>query len=774
MDYTRIPAEMKQFAQWLCWRYEDRDGSDKPTKIPYNPLSGRLASVIDPSTWCDYSTAVACVANYSGIGFVLTKDDPYSFIDLDDTQGNAEWLARQRKIFSEFDSYSERSPSGNGLHIIVRGALPNGRRRSSVEVYSDERYMTMTGAVFHDRPIEDRSELLRLLWDNMGAGRGTVPASATDVPQTESDMQIIEKGVNAHNSDKFRDLMDGRWQHRYNSQSEADFALIDIIAFYTQNTDQIARIFRNSALGARDKANRIDYINRMILSSFDRILPEIDLDIHLNDIEDNKYLLKSMSGGAPDAVSAEPDMLKAMQGLLAFCNDETPQLPPGLLGEIALYSYSASVRPVPEASLAAAIAMLAGICGRAYNISGTGLNQYILFLATTGVGKEAISKGIGRLMSHAATLCPAITNFRGPAEMGSGQALLNHINDTDNRCFVSIMGEFGLKLKSMSDKRATATDIMLKKVLLDLYNKSGAGDAVAPYIYADKKKNTSFVKSPAVTLIGESTPVTFYGNLDEGSISDGLLPRFLAIEYTGERPYINKNHHTALPSDKLLTSIGEVATYCMSLGQMEKVIEVRYTPEAEQFLDKMNEIIDHTIRATKKDILVELWNRSHLKTLKLAALVAVGCNFVDPVITIEHAKWSYNMVMSHTMQVVNRFIRGEIGSGVTESSQTDLLLRIIVEYLTDDYVKVMKYRVPKKIHDRKVIPYSYMSRRISSSNVFKEDKFGATAALKRTIQILVDNGDLKEIPKHESEKNFGTTGRLFVISSVGNIADALG
>src|SRR5690606_12071521 len=51
------------------------------------------------------------------------------------------------------------------------------------------------------------------------------------------------------------------------------------------------------------------------------------------------------------------------------------ELPPGLVGEIAQYIYQSSIRPVPEISLAAAIALVSGIIGRSYNISGTGLNQ---------------------------------------------------------------------------------------------------------------------------------------------------------------------------------------------------------------------------------------------------------------------------------------------------------------------------------------------------------------------------------------------------------------
>jgi putative DNA primase/helicase len=45
-----------------------------------------------------------------------------------------------------FDSYTELSATGTGLHIIVRGNVPN-RRKGEVEVYSSKRFFTVTGHV---------------------------------------------------------------------------------------------------------------------------------------------------------------------------------------------------------------------------------------------------------------------------------------------------------------------------------------------------------------------------------------------------------------------------------------------------------------------------------------------------------------------------------------------------------------------------------------------------------------------------------------------------
>lgn len=773
VDYQKIPAEMRTYRQWVCWRFEDRDAS-KPTKVPYSPESGRMASVNDASTWTSFEQAVAAAPQYDGIGFVLTKNDPYTFVDLDDTEGNKANFDRQVKIHQEFDSYSERSPSGNGLHIIVKGHIPNGRRRAAVELYSDQRYMTMTGAVFNDKPIAERQNLVQLLWAQMGGGSNTSLYDGS-TPALLTDEQVIERASTAINGEKFKYLLAGTWQGIYPSQSEADLAFIDIVAFYTQNAPQIKRLFLASPLGQREKAARPDYVDKMILRSFDRMLPPIDLDIVKNAVEDNKAVLKQISGGTAEVNinGGTPTTDQPITELRNFQAPTRPTPPPGLLGEIAQYIYQSSVRPVAETAIAAAIGLLAGIVGRSYNISGTGLNMYILLLAQTGTGKEAISSGIGKLMSAMESVCPAASDFRGPAEIASGQALLKHISNPNKRCFVSVVGEFGLKMQQLSSSRASSSELMLKRVLLDLYNKSGEKDIVAPSVYAEKDKNTETVKSPSVTIIGESTPETFYQSLDEGLIADGLLPRFMFIEYTGERPARNENHESVQPSLPLVTQLGELAACCLNLHKMERVVKVQCTPEALEFLNKMDKLVDKTINGTKTDVLRHLWNRAHIKTLKLSALVAVGVNYVEPVITLEHAQWAYNMVMSDILSIVARFTRGEIGKNTDENKQGSTILRTCAEYLTAEYRDVKNYGVDACLHEARIIPHSYITRRLGATAIFRNDKMGATAAFKRTIQGLIDAGDLKEVGKPEMVKKYTYSGRAYILADPAKLPAAM-
>ena len=272
-QFLKIPDEMKSFRQWICWNAVAKpDG--KVTKIPINATTGKPASVTNPNDWSTFDEACANAHKASGIGFVFTSDDPFAGIDLDDTHGDAEAYARQVKIYEAFDSYSELSPSGHGLHIIVKGAIPIGRRRAAVEIYSAGRFFTMTGNAFRAAPIAERQELLTTLFDEMG---GTVQplAAMADKPETQSDSEILYEARKAANGAKFESLYRGEWSGIYPSQSEADQALTNIIGFYAKNQAQIARIFRGSALGQRDKAKRDDYVGNMVRKALDRELAPV-------------------------------------------------------------------------------------------------------------------------------------------------------------------------------------------------------------------------------------------------------------------------------------------------------------------------------------------------------------------------------------------------------------------------------------------------------------------------------------------------------------------
>jgi putative DNA primase/helicase len=143
-----IPEMLTERPQWVCWRLEERDG--KPTKVPYSPRTDLRASTTDLMTWASFEEAVEALASYDGLGFVFCSADPYAGIDLDgcrdaETGEVSEWAQKIIERASA-EGYVEVSPSGTGVHIIVEGRVRDGgMRRGPIEMYSRERFFTITG-----------------------------------------------------------------------------------------------------------------------------------------------------------------------------------------------------------------------------------------------------------------------------------------------------------------------------------------------------------------------------------------------------------------------------------------------------------------------------------------------------------------------------------------------------------------------------------------------------------------------------------------------------
>jgi primase-polymerase (primpol)-like protein len=159
-NFEGIPSEMKKFDQWVFWKGVQLDDG-KPIKIPMNTIGPAKSN--RPLTWMPFSyMALYDKRKMNGIAFMLCEKDPYSMIDLDSCIEDGETSDFARRVMEYFDSYTELSPSGSGMRIIVRGkmtaALKHPKKRDrllSIEIYSDRRCTTMTGHIVNDKPIAD-------------------------------------------------------------------------------------------------------------------------------------------------------------------------------------------------------------------------------------------------------------------------------------------------------------------------------------------------------------------------------------------------------------------------------------------------------------------------------------------------------------------------------------------------------------------------------------------------------------------------------------------
>ncbi|RIL22687.1 DNA primase [Staphylococcus gallinarum] len=302
--YEQIPYELKELDHWCCFKIEKVDNG-RFTKRPYNPNTNEMAKSNDESTWVSFEDAASQSLNYDGIGFFFKA--PYVGIDLDKVGNEIEAYLEEPdtdNIISEFinvlETYAEISPSGTGIHLITKGELPpRGRRRGNVEIYDTGRFFTMTGNQIggYNGISEDEYGQLNFLHNKYIASHEKETKKINTTKGFGNDLsidEIIDVAKKSKNSLRFTTLYEGDWSQFYNSQSEADMAFANDLAFWTARDPQkMDEIFRKSNL-FRDKwdEQRGDYtygemtINQAIESCQNEFIPETsdtDFQIYIMD-----------------------------------------------------------------------------------------------------------------------------------------------------------------------------------------------------------------------------------------------------------------------------------------------------------------------------------------------------------------------------------------------------------------------------------------------------------------------------------------------------------
>ncbi|MBK8752817.1 MAG: hypothetical protein IPL99_14780 [Candidatus Competibacteraceae bacterium] len=264
-----IPSELRALPQWVCWHYETRNG--KATKPPIDAKSnGKIAyaKTNDPSTWADFSTAVAARKRLSleGQGLCLSESDGLTGIDLDHVlnreTGELDPLAVE--VLNQFaGTYAEISPGGDGIRIWCYGKPKrSGKCEGAVkwlEVYAhpSNRYLTVTGnrygtatAVTPQQPALDwlHSRFMVMPQDT-STKTERKPSSSVDALDLNDATLLTKAQASRKGGSQFTALWSGDLSAHNGDHSAADLALCNALAFWTgKDPARMDRLFRQSDL----------------------------------------------------------------------------------------------------------------------------------------------------------------------------------------------------------------------------------------------------------------------------------------------------------------------------------------------------------------------------------------------------------------------------------------------------------------------------------------------------------------------------------------------
>ena len=277
--YQNLPKSLRAYPNWLVWKYEERHGT-KTAKAPYSPTTGQKGSSIELCSTYEQAIQAMLTYHYDGIGFQVSGT-PYTVIDLDDCVDKESYALNETAIdlfvmyFNQ--SYSEYSPSGTGIHIIIEGKAPKSFRnnKEGIEVYSENQFITVTGNRLQgaDTEILLKQEEITQLYKLYKLSGGVPIDISIETPTIESIgswenseyTEQINKALAHDNSGKFKSLfLKGDISLYGNDRSSADIALLRILAYwFNGDTKAIATVFNYSPLARRNKWLKSPYYRRL-------------------------------------------------------------------------------------------------------------------------------------------------------------------------------------------------------------------------------------------------------------------------------------------------------------------------------------------------------------------------------------------------------------------------------------------------------------------------------------------------------------------------------
>lgn len=259
-DIDGIPTYLRRFAHWVLWRFDWAE--DSWAKVLYDPISGSRAATDNRDSWGSFEVVTRLYSqqqkSFDGIGFVFSLEDDLCGVDFDDCVYDGVLSEERSAWIEKFDSYTELSVSGTGLHVIVRGTWGKGRRRKDpdVEVYDRLRYFTFSGRSWGEsRPIRWRqSELEEFKAQLFPEPQSTTRAVSVSV--TKPTNELLSLAFASRNGDSIERLYHGAIGEYGGDDSAADLALCSKLAFWSGgNPVVLDEMFRGSRL-YREKWNK--------------------------------------------------------------------------------------------------------------------------------------------------------------------------------------------------------------------------------------------------------------------------------------------------------------------------------------------------------------------------------------------------------------------------------------------------------------------------------------------------------------------------------------
>lgn len=647
------PPETKASPSWAMWKKEvvgqDKAGKDVIGKVPYQP-NGTRAKSNDSSTWSTFTTAQMTyqdIGGFDGICWMMpTKPSGLIFIDIDHcvTSGIIEPWALD--VVKEFDTYTEISQSGNGLHLLLNGTKPIKRCRkmgSPYEIYDCLRPCYLTGNTIEGHTtIEARQEPLNRLFETIFAKElmqaNEQQTTAASGLSCLSDEAVILKATTAKNGQDFEALWEGSLLGYMDpntgkpDESAADLALMNNIAFYCCGDKvQMERIFSASALGKREKwTSRQDYRERTISKALEGrtkfYKPKAEETDNPKELweatpDEAEALLNAvMEERGKVMTEAEVEAYQMPSGPKFSCNLPTDHFITRFTG------YGTAISDAYRVYWFMAAIFILGVIADKKLMFKTSMatfymNVWIYILGDSSLARKttAIQKAYDMLKAVVGSrfVNACIPNTFSP------EAFTEHMSNFNHAPWIRDEAAGVLSIMQKDYMRGFKDDLM------QLYDCHPITRMLRTKKSAEKSRFD--VLDPYLNLFFASTGAALGYNLDLIDKETGFLARFVfAYPQDEKENYMPLDKGAAIHSELEEICISQLTTITKQIDAIPLCIDMTHSPNARAYYNVWQETRDKEAAALKDGYSSQIFSRLNPFVMKLAMAFEMGSSDFDP------------------------------------------------------------------------------------------------------------------------------------------------
>jgi hypothetical protein len=426
--------------------------------------------------------------------------------------------------------------------------------------------------------------------------------------------------------------------------------------------------------------------------------------------------------------------------------------PPGLLGDLATSVYNAQPYQNQTVAVATALGIVAGVAGRKFNISQTGLNLYLTILMESGAGKDSIARFANNFLGHFNELGTSL-KFMGPKRFTGPSGIIKTLKD--NRSQLCIFTEAGFMFKSSAGDQAG-----IIRTILDLYTKSGFMDYSGAEVYSSTENSLPILRAPSLTIINEATPGTFLEVLnDRNAAMTGELARMNIFRVSGAKPFFNDDVNFSIPTP-LVERFSTLLRICLQSLHADDPQAYHFELPS-QFREYANYCVscENKAREEQNEIAATTYSRLAVKCLKLSAICALlnpNSLALDSLVdmqtnplTISQEDWAWAMSVCDAEIVGLATMWKGISNSDLDSLVDDVIMPVVTKFFAGHYTHP-SMQLPQEYKLKGIFSYSLINQIIRfSARLKKLPTAKGYSPLQTALNYMCDIGLLKPVSDEE-------------------------